>query len=104
MLIALAFPAAASANVRLVSVSSAVKAGSLAQVTVMTFVHAQCTIKVHFGAKPPLAVPGLGGKGTLFGGVVQWRWKMPTNAARGRWTIDVSCGTAGKLRTYFSVR
>ena len=55
-------------------------------------------------SRPPLVTGGLGIKGTLFAGIVQWRWKMSSNAVHGRWTIDISCGTAGSLRTSFLVR
>ena len=55
-------------------------------------------------SRPPLVTEGLGTKGTLFAGIVQWRWKMSSNAVHGRWTIDISCGTAGSLRTSFLVR
>jgi hypothetical protein len=102
-LLILAFPSAAAANVQLISVTSAVKAGSYAQISVTAFVRAQCSIAVHYGSRPALVATGLHTKGTVFG-TVQWRWQMPVHSIRGRWTIDIACGSAGHLRTFFSVR
>ncbi len=106
LLVALAViaPAPALATVQLINVTSPVRAGGSASVSVTTHTHAVCSIRVHYGSRPPLVTGGLGIKGTLFAGIVQWRWKMSSNAVHGRWTIDISCGTAGSLRTSFLVR
>jgi len=106
LVVGLAFivPAPALATVTLINVTSPVRAGGYASISVTTYTNAHCSIRVHYGSRRPLVTGGLGPKGTLFGGNVQWRWKMSSNATRGRWAIDISCGTAGSLRTSFLVR
>jgi hypothetical protein len=98
---ALALPVSAAASVRLINVTSPVHRGSYATVSVQTFVRGTCSIRVHYGSKAP--VPGLTPKGTLFGGIVQWQWRVSRTASRGRWSIDISCGTNGSLHTSFLV-
>lgn len=102
--LALIVTAPAVASVQLINVTSPVRAGGYASVSVTTHTIAHCSIRVHYGSRRPLVAGGLGSKGTLFGGIVQWRWKMSSTATHGRWTIDISCGTAGSLRTSFLVR
>jgi hypothetical protein len=103
VLVALAAPSAASATVRLVNVASPVQHGSYGSISVRATARAKCSIRVHYGSRAPITAAGLYAKGTLFAGLVQWRWRMPSTATRGRWTIDVSCGTDGSLRTPFFV-
>jgi hypothetical protein len=103
MLLALAAPAVASATVRLINVSSPVRHGSYGSISVRATARARCSIRVHYGSRAPIIAPGLYTKGTLFAGIVQWRWQMPSSATRGRWTVDVSCGADGSLRTSFLV-
>src|SRR5262245_31635434 len=100
-LFALAIPTAASANPVLVRVTSPVHRGSYGSITVRSGSHVVCSIRVHYGSRAQIA--GLIPKGGLFAGIVEWRWKMPATATRGRWTIDISCGTYGSLRTTFLV-
>lgn len=101
--LALLLPTAAAANPVLVHVTSPVPRGSYGSITVRSGSHAVCSIRVHFGSRAPINPGGLSPKGGLFAGIVQWRWKMPATATRGRWTIDVSCGSLGALRTTFLV-
>src|SRR5437764_253330 len=102
--VALTVPAPALATVQLINVTSSVRAGGNASVSVTTHTIAHCSIRVHYGSRPALVTAALGPKGTLYGGIVQWRWTMSSHATRGRWTIDISCGAAGSLRTSFLVR
>jgi hypothetical protein len=102
-LVALSFVAAAAASPQLVYVSSPVPRGSYATVRVRAASHVVCSIKVHYGARAPITATGLGAKGGLFAGLIQWRWQMGPRSTRGRWTIDVSCGASGSLRTTFLV-
>jgi hypothetical protein len=101
-MVVLATPAVASANVRLINVTSPVHRGSYASISVSTFTRASCSIRVHYGSRAPIAAAGLGPRGTIFG-TVQRRWKMSSSATRGRWLIDVSCGATGSLRASFLV-
>ena len=103
LFVALALPAAASAKVQLLHVTSPVKRGGYASITVNTFTLATCSLRVHYGSRAPISAPGLYTKHSLFTGALQWRWQMSTSATRGRWTIDVSCGAKGSLRTTFLV-
>jgi hypothetical protein len=102
-LLALVIPTAASANPVLVRVTSPVHPGSYASITVRSGSHVVCSIRVHLGSHAPIIAAGLSPKGGLFAGIVQWRWQMSTHATRGRWTIDISCGSFGSLRTTFLV-
>jgi hypothetical protein len=101
--VALSLPAAASAKVQLLHVTSPVKRGAYASITVNTFTLATCSIRVRYGSRAPINAPGLYTKHSLFTGAVQWRWQMSPTATLGRWTIDVSCGAKGSLRTTFVV-
>lgn len=102
--IGLALPAAASA-MKLVSITSPVSRGSYVQLIVRTSVaRSVCSIRVHHGAGPALVADGIGNKGALFAGILQWRWRMPAKATRGTWSADLSCGAAGTLHTTFVVR
>ena len=104
VVIGLALPAEASA-MKLVSITSPVSRGSYVQLIVRTSVaRSVCGIKVHHGSGPALVADGLGNKGALFAGILQWRWKMPAKATRGTWSADLSCGAAGSLHTTFVVR
>ncbi len=89
----------ADAAVHLRSITTSVHPGG--QVTlVATSLSSRsvCSIRVHFGAKPPLVAGTLAPHAPIFT-VLRWTWKMPTRAPHGKWLVDVSCGTAGSLRT-----
>jgi hypothetical protein len=103
LLVALAVTGVAAANVQLINVTSPVRHGSYATISVRASARAECSIRVHYGSRAPITAAGLYTKGTLFAGIVQWRWQMSSSATRGRWTVDVSCGTDGSLRTSFLV-
>lgn len=69
--LALIVTAPAVASVQLINVTSPVRAGGYASVSVTTHTIAHCSIRVHYGSRRPLVAGGLGSKGTLFGGIVQ---------------------------------
>jgi hypothetical protein len=95
----LAIPATASARVRLVSVTSPIRHGSYATLTVRAAPTATCSPTVYYKSGPSQAA-GLYPKR---GGRISWTWKVGTRTTPGRWPIIVSCGRAGTLRTSFVV-
>src|SRR5262249_38337675 len=101
---AFVLPTAAHAAPALIAITHSVHPGGSMSISVRTGIdHNQCTIRVHYRARPPLTVAGLAPRGTLFAGIVQWQWQMPKKATRGTWSVDVSCGS-GTLHTSFVVR
>jgi hypothetical protein len=95
----------AGATVVLISITHVVHPGGAMSLTVRSGVdRAACVPRVHYRTRPALVAAGLQSKGGLFVGLIQWRWKMPTHATRGTWSVDVSCGAAGSLHTTFVVR
>ena len=100
--LALILPAAASARVRLVRITSPISAGSYATLTVAVTPARTCSITVYYKSGPSHAA-GLYPKRPS-GGRVSWTWKVGTRTTPGRWSIIVSCGSAGTLRTSFVVR
>ncbi len=98
----LGLPTAAAAKVRLLSVTSPVRAGSLATLRVaVSPASVTCSITVYYKSGPSRA-QGLYPK-RLQAGRVSWTWKVGTRTTSGRWPIAVSCGRAGSLRTSFVV-
>jgi hypothetical protein len=97
--VALALPAAASARVRLITVSSPASAGSYATLTASVSPSRTCSITVYYKSGPSHA-QGLYSKRPV-GGRISWTWKVGTRTTPGRWAIVVSCGSAGTLRTSF---
>lgn len=100
--LALALPAAVTAKVRLVRVTSPISAGAYATLTAAVTPARRCSIAVYYKSGPSRA-QGLYPK-TPRGGRVSWTWKVGTRTTPGRWRIVVSCGSAGTLRTSFVVR
>lgn len=83
--------------VRRVSLTSPVRAGNYATLTVNVSPRARCTIRVIYNTTESkvLSANGLGAK---TGGTITWRWRMPKDARPGRTPIDVSCGESGMLQ------
>jgi hypothetical protein len=100
--LALALPISASASVRLVSVTSPIRAGSTATLVVKVSTRATCSITVEYKSGPSVA-QGLYPKRVTAAGRVGWSWKVGTRTTPGRWPIVVSCGRAGTLRASFLV-
>jgi hypothetical protein len=97
----LALPTSALAKVKVVSKTSSVKRGSNATLTVSVSPPNKCSIEIAYKTKVSEA-KGLHAKRPV-GGRVTWTWKVGTNTTPGRWTIAVSCGSAGTLKTSFRV-
>jgi micrococcal nuclease len=100
--ISLVIPTSALARVRLVSMTSPVSAGSDATLTVSVSPARKCSIEIAYKTRKSEA-KGLHPK-QPHNGRVSWTWKVGTNTTKGRWTIVVSCGSAGTLKTSFLVR
>ena len=99
--VALALPTAASAKVRLISVTSPASPGSYATLRAAVAPARSCSITVYYKSGPSRA-QGLYPKRPS-GGRVSWTWMVGTRTTPGRWAIVVSCGSAGTLRTSFLV-
>ena len=99
--LALAVPTSAAASVRLVGVTSPVRPGADATLTVRVTQARSCAITVLYKSGPSRA-QGLVPKRPV-GGKVSWTWMVGTRTTPGRWQIVVSCGTAGTRRTSFLV-
>jgi hypothetical protein len=99
----LALPAVASARVRLISVTSPVRAGSNASLIVAVVPAERCSIAVYYKGRRAKA-KGLYPKRATRGRI-SWTWKVTTATPRGKWPIMVLCASpAGSLRTSFVVR
>jgi hypothetical protein len=98
---ALTLPAVAATGVRRISVTSPIRAGAYATLTVAVAPARGCSIVVTYKSGPSSA-QGLYPKRPS-GGRVSWTWKVGTRTTHGRWPITVSCGSAGTLRTSFLV-
>lgn len=103
LLLGLTAASTAAAAIRLISVTSPVRAGGSVTLIVRATTTSPCSIRVHFGSRRPIIDAGLYPRAPLFS-VLHWTWKMPARAARGRWSVDVSCGAVGSLRTSLVVR
>jgi hypothetical protein len=99
---ALVLPAAASARVRLLSITSPAFPGHYATLRAAVSPAQTCSITVYYKSGPSRA-QGLYPKRAV-GGRVSWTWFVGTRTTPGRWPIFVSCGNAGTLRTSFVVR
>ena len=93
---------AATAKVSLTRVTSPVRPGAYATLTVEVSRAATCEITVHYKSGSSRAA-GLYAKRSA-SGRVSWTWKVGTRTTPGRWPITVSCGSAGSLRTSFTVQ
>jgi hypothetical protein len=100
--VALALPVSASASVRLVSVTSPVRAGSTATLVARVSARVTCSITVIYKSGPSVA-QGLYPQRVGLSRRVSWTWNVGTRTTPGRWPIIVSCGRAGTLRTSFLV-
>jgi hypothetical protein len=100
--VALALPAAASARVRLINVTSPASPGSYATLRASVSSSRTCSITVNYMSGPSHA-QGLYSKRPVRGRI-SWTWMVGTRTTPGRWGIVVSCGSSGTLRTSFVVR
>jgi hypothetical protein len=100
--VAVALPAAASARVRLISVTSPASPGSYATLSASVSSSRTCSITVNYMSGPSHA-QGLYSKRPV-SGRISWTWMVGTRTTPGRWAIVVSCGSAGTIRTSFVVQ
>jgi hypothetical protein len=77
------------------SLTSPVRVGSYAQLTVKVTPRARCTIHVDYAT-------GEKSLGAKTGGRITWRWRIVSNVPPGRWPIVVQCGASGNRR--FTIR
>lgn len=101
--LAAALAPVAAAGVHLVSITPSVHRGGYVTLQVITYETVVCSVRVHHGASAPLVDPALAPRSNHLLGHLGWRWRMPARAALGRWTVDVACGSQGRLRTSFVV-
>jgi hypothetical protein len=80
--------------VRKVSLTSPVRAGTGASLTVSVSPRALCTIDVIYD-KVASKTKGLGPKS---GSMITWRWRVGTSTPPGRWPVIVRCGESGTLK------
>jgi hypothetical protein len=73
------------------SLTTPVRAGSYAQLTVKVTPRARCTVRIGYGTEETSLVAKTGGR-------ITWRWKVGSNVRPGRWPIRVQCGASGNLR------
>jgi hypothetical protein len=86
--------AAAQGAVRKVSLTTPVRAGEDASLTVNVTPRARCSIEVIYDT----VVSKAKGLGRKTGGRITWRWRVGTSTHAGRWPIIVRCGKSGTLR------
>jgi hypothetical protein len=76
-----------------VSLTTPVRTGSYAQLTVKVTPPARCTIQIIYDT-----VSKEKGLGPKTGGRITWRWKVGSNRHPGRWPITIRCGASGNLK------
>ena len=94
VLVALLAVTPAAATVRKVSLTTPVRAGADASLTVNVSPRARCTIEVIYDT----VVSKAKGLGPKTGGRITWRWRVGTSTHPGRWPVIVRCETSGTLR------
>jgi hypothetical protein len=87
----------AKGKVKLVALTSPVRAGSHATLTVAVPNGTSCAIVVTYKSGPSSA-SGLYAQRAR-AGRISWTWTVGTRTTPGRWPIDISCGAAGSLHT-----
>lgn len=85
--------------------TSPIKAGSNASITIKTKPLAACSIKVEYDKKPSTD-GGLVPKSADEYGVATWAWTVEQGRPAGTWPVDVTCardGKSGYLREFIVV-
>ncbi|MFL5937446.1 MAG: hypothetical protein ACJ76U_11455 [Gaiellaceae bacterium] len=90
-----------SAKLKLISLTSPVRAGADATLVVGVPSGTSCSIVVTYKSGPS-AARGLYSQ-RASGGRISWTWMVGTRTTSGRWPIEISCGAAGSLHTSFVV-
>lgn len=79
---------------RKVSLTSPIRAGKDASLTVTVSPRARCTVEVIYDGVASKA-KGLGPKS---GDTITWRWRVGEGTRPGRWPVIVRCGKSGTLK------
>jgi hypothetical protein len=93
-------------QITLVKLSSPVRPGDGASITIQTAPKATCLITVRYKSGPSRA-RGLGPQEADVQGSVAWTWRVGSRTTPGRWPITVTCSSGGRqgtLETAFVVR
>lgn len=86
-------------EVRELSLTSPVRAGDYASVTVRVSPPARCTITLKYvDALNRSVVSSAKGLGSKARGRITWRWRVDSKVRPGLWPIVVRCGRSGTLR------
>jgi hypothetical protein len=97
-----AAPAAAASkaplSLKVVSVSSPVKAGSDASASVQTDANAMCTISVKYKSGAATAA-GLKAQRADKDGKASWTWKVAKNCSPGEWPVEFTASSKGSKAT-----
>jgi micrococcal nuclease len=99
LLVGLVAVAAAGATVKRVSLTTPVRAGGSAALTVTVTPRTRCSITVVYDT----VVSNAKGLVPKTGARITWSWKVGTKTHPGRWPIIVRCGKSGTLRTTIQV-
>jgi len=75
--------------------TSPIKAGSNASITIKTKPLAACSIKVEYDKKPSTD-GGLVPKSADEYGVATWAWTVESGRPAGKWPVDITCARDGK--------
>jgi hypothetical protein len=97
--------AAASLTVRITRLPPVLR-GWYAMASASSSPGATCSIRVVYASKPAAAT-GLVPRVTTGAGTVAWRWKVPSNAPRGKWPVTVTCkakGATGSAKALLTVK
>lgn len=81
--------APASASIQ--QLSSPVRPGAMADITVRSNPTATCRIAVEYDNKQPSTSPAFIEKATDDFGMVNWQWAVDTTAPKGKATVTVTC-------------
>jgi hypothetical protein len=81
-------------EVRKLALTSPMRAGRVASLTVSVSPRARCTVEVNYGT----VVSKAAGLGPKSGGKITWRWRVGRSTPPGRWPVVVRCGEAGTLK------
>ena len=94
-------PASQKGKIKLLSLTSSVRAGADATLVVGVPTGTSCSIVVTYKSGPSEAAGLYPQRASA--GRITWTWMVGTRTTSGRWPIDVSCGPSGSLHTSFVV-
>ena len=92
--------------IRVTKLTSTVKRGGTASLSIQTAKRAQCDIEVDY-ASGPSSASGLGARSADAAGLIKWSWRVGSRTTRGTWPIYITCSLGdryGSVDTAFTVR